>query len=375
LVLFDRLCPEEQAALGELCADPEFYGVLRPRAGASGTLKAVNRDTALLLLTLHAPSALPSFARGRAPGRLGRQLATLVLDGVLEVKDGDRYVSGADALALVRPSSFAGAANAIARLSEEATRYAAALDIDDAHQLSSRLYFYNRLPITPRWRRLLPNASAVLRHLSDAAGATIAKLNQTYRAVKDVSQPRPWLAWSLCDTSSAVGSYRSNFKLYVSPAMDSLRQVFVGFVDVLQAHRVRHFKIGADAGGLLRPDKFIAYFDDFEALAAAASDLSDRVGGAAPHGVPFTAEIAGDGLLSWGMDPPSAKGLVSAPEDGSWRLWVTNRLASALAGNRAETASAIPSWRLAMERLRLDGVDVDRWTPSAAIWTLQQAGR
>jgi hypothetical protein len=32
------------------------------------------------------------------------------------------------------------------------------------------------------------------------------------------------------------------------------------------------------------------------------------------------------------------------------------------------TGATLPPWRFAVERLRREGVDVDRWTPSAAIW-------
>ncbi|WP_410971978.1 hypothetical protein, partial [Salmonella sp. SAL4445] len=40
LVVFDRLPASEQSLLGQLRADPEFYGVLRPRPGSAGTFKA-----------------------------------------------------------------------------------------------------------------------------------------------------------------------------------------------------------------------------------------------------------------------------------------------------------------------------------------------
>ena len=61
LVVFDRLPPEEQAVLGEMCADSDFYGILRPHPGSGRTLKSVSRDIALLWLTLQSPGPIPFF--------------------------------------------------------------------------------------------------------------------------------------------------------------------------------------------------------------------------------------------------------------------------------------------------------------------------
>ena len=95
------------------------------------------------------------------------------------------------------------------------------------------------------------------------------------------------------------------------------------------------------------------------------------IAGIAAQGVPFTSEIGGDGLLSWGVDPPA--GERSSLWDGreSWRLWLSHRLARALIDARAaETPenAGIEPWRFALERVRLDGVDTATWTPGALLW-------
>lgn len=375
LVLFDRLPPEEQALLRDLRAQDGFYGVLRPREGGAGTLKAINRDTALLLFTLQTSGPLPSFARGSA--RLGGQLAELILDGILEVKANDRFISGPDALSLLEGEGADGPGGAVARLSVQALRYAEALDIGEAELLSARLYMYNRLPITSSWRRSLPDAPAVLRYL--AAGSGISALKRIERAYRlgeeENGARRQWLSWSRRQSGTTERTPRTSFKLYVSPSMESCGPVFCEFVEVLDSRRVRNFKIGADAAGLLRPDKFVAYFNDFESLAAAAADLTERISGAAPQGVPFSAEISGNGLLSWGMDPPRSEQPLAWQNGQSWRLWVTNRLAAALLAAKSQAASAVPPWRFAMERLRFEGVDVDNWTPNNSIWAERGAAR
>ena len=64
LVVFDRLSPNEQLLLAELRADPDFYGVLRPRPESGRTIKAVGKETALLWMTLQSAGPLPFFAFG-----------------------------------------------------------------------------------------------------------------------------------------------------------------------------------------------------------------------------------------------------------------------------------------------------------------------
>jgi hypothetical protein len=90
------------------------------------------------------------------------------------------------------------------------------------------------------------------------------------------------------------------------------------------------------------------------------------VQGLRPHGVPFTAAIAADGMLSWGTDPPGNR---SGTGGGSWRSWVTGRLADYLAAARPTPSEGVPvePWQIALERIRLDGVDTDTWVPRPGV--------
>jgi hypothetical protein len=97
--------------------------------------------------------------------------------------------------------------------------------------------------------------------------------------------------------------------------------------------------------------------------------MTARLAGVAAQGVPFTSEIGGDGLLSWGMDPPQT---AARSWNGrlSWRLWLTHRLARALiSACRSPESSTAEPWRFALERLRLEGVDTATWTPAASLWS------
>lgn len=366
LVLFDRLAPEERKALAELRKDPDFYGILRPREGASALgVKSVDRETALLFLTLGEPGPLPSYMEALLGDGTLRTVSRLVADGILEVEHGGGFVFGAAAMPLFgdRVSGDGGAAGGrLAEISLAALRYGQTLDVDDALVLSYRLYGYNRRPLTPRWKRLLPGGDAVLAWLGIGPGGR-------WRSELDRGwEPRGgsndwWLSWQNRAQVDGLTGSGATWKLYISPAPEALPESFGAILEALTAARAPQFKVGADAWGILRADKIVAYFPSFELLAAAADALASRLSGLPAQGVPFTSEIGGNGLLSWGMDPPREE----SPQSGeSWRLWLTHRLARALIS--ARSAEAEEPWRFALERVRLEGVDTDTWTPSAMLW-------
>jgi hypothetical protein len=377
LVLYDRLPEAERRALAEMARSPGFYGILRPREGSGLGLKAVDRDTALLFLTLREPGPLPSYAHAVLGESAQRTVARLVADGVLEIEDGGAFVSGPSALGLFQAASAGEARGRLAALSVEALRHAeglGALGLDDPVRLSWSLYTFNRRPLTPRWARLLTGPEAVQSWLGIAPGGPHRALLETWARPITVDG---WLSWaSFRGRSEPValpvgGSSGATYKLYISPQPEVLAEGFGGILAALAAARAPQFKIGWDAWGVLRPDKIVAYFPSFERLAEAARATEEHLAGAPAQGVPFTSEIGGDGLLSWGMDPPEEDGSVWSGRE-SWRLWLARRLASALVtAQAAAQAAAGPSgeaWRFALDRLRLEGVDTDTWTPGALVF-------
>lgn len=366
LVLFDRLPDGERLALADLARDPDFYGLLRPRdrATAGRTAKSADRDTALLFLTLREPGPLPAYAVAQLGEAAARVIARFVADGVLEVEHDGAFVSGPEALSLLVRPAGPRRDGRIAALSLAALRCAQALPTDDPRLLSLRLYAYNRIPLTPRWKRLLPDTAAVERHLGIAPGGPHRKsLDRAWQRLPD---REGWISW----ISRAVGGGEGRpdgptWKLYVSPRPESLAEEGAGFGAVLAAltaARADQFKVGRDAGGLLRADKIVAYFPSFERLAEAADAVVERLAGVPAQGVPFTSEIGGGGLLSWGMDPPRSERAWSLGE--SWRAWLTLRLARDLLAARGTPEP----WRFALDRLRLEGIDTDTWTPGALLW-------
>lgn len=368
LVLFDRLPAEESRALADLAKAPGFYGILRPREGSGLGVKSVDRDTALLFLTLRDPAPLPAYVRTALGDAAVRTVSRLVADGVLEIESGGAFAAGAAARDLLAEAAGEGqdGSGRLAGLSRAALRYGQALPVDDPALLSWRLYTYNHRPLTPRWKRLLPDAEAVERYLGiAAAGACRNLLDRHWTATRSSS----WLSWR-ARTHGVAGRADAfsgpSWKLYVSPLPEALAAGFGAILEAFLAGRATRFKVGANAAGLLRPDKIVAYFPSFERLAEAAEAVTRRLDGAPPHGVPFTSEIGGGGLLSWGVD--AAKEGMAWDDGESWRLWLTNRLARALLSARSAPAEGIEPWRFALDRLRLEGVDTGTWTPGALAW-------
>jgi hypothetical protein len=309
-VLYDRLDATLKTQLADLARNPDFYGVALDRI--TGSTKSLDRDSALLLHTMRAPGVLPHYALRLLGASATRTITGYVLDRVLEIEVDGRFVSGSAAVDVLAPSVDA---DGIDTLSMAALRAVAALPIDDTVALARRLYGYNRLPRTPRHR------------WTESGGEA-------------------WITWS--GPGYAAPPERI-FKLYVSPVVNDVPAA----VDAAKAVTGPHGgKLGAGPYGLLRPDKLVLYYASFDALYNAASRLMSALDGVRPHGVPFTAPLAGEGLLSWGIDPPV----------GSWRSWITDRLAAAMIVARVDRVDPVS---FALRRIAALGVDPRTWTQAA----------
>lgn len=291
-------------------------------------------------------------------------VARLVLDGALEIDQGGVFVSGPAAHgAVFSPSDRGPAAGRLAELSLSAIRYGQALAINEVAVLSRRLYLFGAIPRGPRWDRLVGAADEVTDLLGlGPGGSARGALAGDYQAMTHQS----WLSWSRIPAGTKDAP-QLPYKLYLSPRPEATGQAFRAAAPVLAEHGVWSFKVGRGVLGLLRPDKIVVYLEGRDQLDGLAAALATTLAGCVAQGVPFTAEASGDGLLSWGMDPPaSERGRARQPRD-SWRSWVTTRVADALV--RAQSvATGIEPWEFALDRLGLDGVDTATWSPAAAIW-------
>ena len=399
LVLFDRLEAGIRTRLAELSRDPAFYGVLLPTdrgpdrhdLARPATTRPVERETALLLLTLRTPGPLPQYARRLLAHDRGHAIANLVLDGVLEIEVDGLFRSGPaaiDALAQDWPelggpdqegAPSAMARSVVAHLSMQALRHAARLPIDDVAALGGRLYRYNRLPPTPPPLFIARGAegrgpgSSDLARLGLADSRIAAALGRGWVSTGSGASDG-WMSWGPRAGVDSPGGVRGTIKLYVSPLPPDVPATLAASLAAAVAHRALALKVGAGPYGLLRPDKLVIYFGRREQLQAAASRLAGELAGIPAHGVPFTAAVTDDGLLSWGADPPThdgAGGLVGRAATESWRSWLTTQLAAAIIAGRgaAEPATAERSAvRFALRRAAALQVDPATWTPRDTMW-------
>lgn len=366
--MFEDLGPRERELLKDWERDNENYGLLRSEK-AVHTTKVVSKDVALLFLTLRSPRSLPTYFSRLLGADAERTVQTLIFDGVLEVEQEGQFQSGPTAMASpprVQPVETEGTLDRLSRL---ALHYGFGLQLTNPGQLSARLYFYNRSPVSPRWQRELSEKGDLERFLGFDVGSPVGKLLRSqWRELEVQPQTVGWRRWASRDGRKR----RLPYKLYLSPQTRVLPSILGEVLAVLKEHEAQHFKFGADIAGLQRPDKFVVYAESKEQLLSIAQALAERLSGVAAAGVPFTAPVLSNGLLSWGMDPPAEKEGRETFGGQSWRIWVCERLARALVlGASLPEAECVER---ALARLQLEGVDTTTWTPKQGIWSEIQQG-
>ncbi len=230
------------------------------------------------------------------------------------------------------------------------------------------MYFFNRQPVSPYWKRRYPTKAAVSDYLGLDKGGTGSILRHSWSKVKRNSPFDGWHLWRARGTGRRPRKAKASYKVYVSPNCGYVREAFQATLEVISTGLAHSVKVGDDVYGLLRPDKIVVYCNSLEEVQEIGDSLFNKLAGCPVHGVPFTAELGKDGLLSWGVDPPRTEQVLDWQERQSWRLWITNRLAAALLTARAGKAQDIEPWRFALERLELEGVDTTTWTPRGNIW-------
>jgi hypothetical protein len=209
--------------------------------------------------------------------------------------------------------------------------------------------------VTPTLRRRLPDRAAFVEFLGlGADGAARHAIDRFWSPVNDAA----WVAFA--SRQPRRRRAQQPCKLYLGLALEELPDCLPPLVMELGRSEATQFKIGAELGGLLRPDKLVSYFPDKEALRTAAQALLPIVADRTVHAVPFSAEIAAAGALSWGIDPETAW----FGNRASWRQWICEKLAAALVTSRHSDVRDLEPWQFALERLRLEGVDTETFMPT-----------
>jgi hypothetical protein len=242
--------------------------------------------------------------------------------------------------------------------------------------LAARLYHYNTQPGSAS-----ALASLVALDQADASGAlgtVVPSERDSSTGLVASSLDYAWARWTPAASDdlgpggdSELGEYERyepsavQFKIYISPAVAGLRDTLQVLGEVLPRVDALAFK-RARGAALLRPDKAVLHVANWEKLLEAALILRPALSGIVPQGVPFTAPLSDDMLISWGADPP-ADTRVTNGVPMSWRTWVTTRVAEELAVAMNDGESACEPWETALTRLAHDSIDIPAFSPSESL--------
>lgn len=370
LVSVERLPVDQRRILDDLIR-VGCPAVLLPRAESGHTIKMLSPETTELVRALKEPGPLPPGAVDRLGRRADETIARLVLDDMLEIETHSGFVSGVAASEVVLQIEDPEAPEGLlSELSWSALQFGQAMELGEPLALARRLYGYNAVPASPRYRHRFPTTRAVAEFLGlDGFGASLQLVESGSERTVDWRHGGAWWSW-LAGDADAVPTGRQVYKLYVSPEVEQLRDAFHTVIGTIGKDGPFCFKVGRDLLGILRPDKLVAYFAHQEQLQAASERLSDELDGMRPQGVPFTADAGANGLLSWAVDPPRDDWSPQWYRDRSWRMWITHLLAASLHAARMTARAPLPPWHFAQVRVALEGVNPQTWAPTPGPWHL-----
>jgi hypothetical protein len=368
LITFENLAENEQSKLANLKQDPDFCAILFPKKTGL-TMKAVNYDTARLFQQMSKTGKLPDYLNEIDDITQNKPVIQLVLDNVLEMGSSKGFVSGIDAYSILyrnMDTSFKSDNHIKNSLSVIALKYGQNLCLSDPIELSKRLYFYNRMPVSIAWKKELSTKEKVASYLGISVGGKSRTILTDYWNFYENTRNQNWFFFYANDQSRGRNSH-NRYKIYISPHPKYLREVFYDTIRIFSKNNVSSFKVGNNIHGILRPDKLVAYFSSFNDLKSTSTELQEVLGRVPAHGVPFTAYLDNQGLISWGVDPPHNIKLL--PWDGlSWRRWITNNLASSII-QASNSNCPLEPWEFALQRIKLEGIDPISWIPHTNIWT------
>ncbi len=380
LTPYSDLPERYQKKFAPLVKDGRYHSFLHAPRETGLTIKAVTRDLADLLGRLREPGSLNALFRElgeRIDEEKRKFFFRLVIDGVLEVKKGDSFISGVEGVNSILPSGrsspaeYSGEAEGeIQKLSAEGISFAVNSALTRPQDLSILLYNFNCIPMYRTWRERFPGEDDILRFLG-------LREDHTWPGMPpDISPRRPkegsstdklayyenWISWKF---TRGRERDKLNYKVYLSPVPADLPRVFELAREEIVRRDVCFMKVGRRRNNLLRPDKLVVYFQDYREASDFAGGMVDRTAGYTAQGVPFSYQIDRDNpLVSMGVDPPRRMS-----ENISWRLYVTNKLAMAVHGARREEAGDIDGY--IRDYMRIAGVDSGSWGPLDGNWEME----
>ena len=365
LVEWNRLSGYQKGLLSGLHDEAEIYGVFEPvSVSAELTFKVAYREVAMIFMHLQQFDKLPHYFIVSGTQSSNEVLARLLLDNIIEIEWKGNYVSGPLALPAIYGETIFEEdkiPDHLSELSLKAIYYAWRLDETDFRSVSYKLYTFNTIPWDISEKLAFNNKHSVKEFLFSATDTTFRQvMEKQWNAFGD-HDTNYWLSWDRSFTAKPIRSNsKYSYKLYISPLVNDLPEIFKRFIPVISASDAFHFKAGATIEGILRPDKLVAYFYTSEALMDTTAILQKELSGFQAHGVPFSAQSDANGLLSHGADPPSTDVLHSI-EGGSWRTKIADQLALAILQAKKQQLNWQQTIGFIRAMLLTAGIDSNHW--------------
>ncbi|AIE83718.1 hypothetical protein [Fimbriimonas ginsengisoli] len=380
LVAADRL--PERFTFGSASAG--HFGLFVPKRGADRWTQTVraSAEAALLYFSVRKPARLPFHLRSQLTVPMSDRVGNLLLAGILDVECNGEFVTGLRAIRLLeagiqgksRPESRTAAISDAAldygyRFLQAASHAPSRAGL--TRSVIQRLYQYNAVPPSRTSRALLSTEESVLSFLNiDKNEPVISSPSSRSWTFHPAERGGWWHHWQPGRTENARNAidtlrdrtWEGDAKLYISPVVADLPRVLSASLPIVMGSDAVGMKIGASMPGLLRPDKMVVYFANAADLLDTAAVLAKGLGTAEAQGVPFTADLTGDGLLSWGSDTPADES-AGRRTSSSWRVWVSEVLGNALVTASKRDLSLAEARDFAKAKAEFAGIDASLWRP------------
>jgi hypothetical protein len=364
LVEANQIYQSGQNALVDILEDEDIFGIFVPtNPNSNSAHKIAYKEIALLFYFLQTAGRLPLFIQRNYDDEINRILAKLVLDGILEIEWQGEFVSGvlAQEALYEQVSKINTEYSHIINISTKAINYGLNLQDIDTRSLATKVYCYNTLPVNETAFINLKDSLTIEKFLGIDNNFQRKRLKGWTKQVP--SDKFSWLSWFINGSESKANYVEnSTYKIYISPTIESMPLAFLSFLEVLPQTKAFSFKVGAERQGLLRPDKWIVYFQNQKDLMDAAQLFKPAFANFPVQGVPFTAPLDTKGILSWGIDPPR-KEVLENIEGGSWRANVSDKIAIAIGQAKEAKMENAEAFNFVMNKLFLDNIDSSTWTP------------
>jgi hypothetical protein len=250
------------------------------------------------------------------------------------------------------------------RLSWKAIELATEHPSKDLREITSFLYFYNRLPLDRTWCRQMNDVQTA----GKLVGLDIRHTwpNSRKYFPKHPTDVNPvWYFWYPNGRDTRTYG-RGTIKLYVCPYFADMEIVIHTLGRCLDDSGAKAVKVGLSPAALLRPDKLIFYFDEFAAAMDLGSKLNAQVCIQRAQATPFSYLLDTSGLTAIGYDPPATARWLDGGHGNSWRLWIAEVVADQILRRRAAN-NPIEAISRGIQRC---GINPLTWQPLGSAMTI-----